>query len=121
MTGEAPSSGNERRIEELLRANAELAAEIRSLALERVAAPRSTVAPAVRRVSRLTEERDSLAAELESAQSELARLEQHNQELGRQIHEQTLHIEGLSKEVLLLRSGAAGLLRRLRIRLLRQR
>jgi cell division protein FtsB len=128
MGGEAARSDDERRVEELLRANAELAAEIRSLTSGRTAEPRSDAAIAARRVSRLTDQRDSLAAELEAARSELDRLGRHNQELEQRVHDQALHAEGLSKEterlnweVTVLRSGVTGFLRRLRARLLRRR
>jgi predicted RNase H-like nuclease (RuvC/YqgF family) len=118
--GDASNADARRQVEELLRVNAELAAEIRSLQAGRTTAPRSAAMPAARRVGALREERDSLAAELQESRLELARVEQHNQELGRQGHEQARHIEILSGEVARLRTGFAGVLRRLRARLLRR-
>lgn len=116
----------ERRVEELLRVNAELAAELRDLTLNRAPAPRSGALGAARRLARLVAERDALAADLEATRSELAQreqrnrdLEQHHQELARRIHDQAQRIEALEWEVARLRAGTRGLLRRLRARLLR--
>ncbi len=112
-------SDEERRVDELLRVNAELAAEIRSLTLERANAPRSGAVPAARRVARILEERDALSGQLEAARAELDGLkgerdglEHHNRELGQHIHE-------LDREVTRLRAGVSGLLRRARARILR--
>jgi hypothetical protein len=117
---EARSDGGDEREAELLRINAELAAEIRSLTAARVSAPRSTAGPAARRVSRLLAERDSLAAELERSRAEADDLRRHGETLGRQVGEQARQIEALSVEVNRLRGGAAGALRRIRARLLRR-
>ncbi len=119
-------SDEERRVEELLRINAELAAEIRSLTLERTTAPRSGAMPAARRIARIVEERDALSGQLEAARAELdglrgerdglehrnRQLEHHNRELGQHIHE-------LDQEVTRLRTSVSGLLRRVRARILR--
>jgi chromosome segregation ATPase len=115
---ETLSADGQQRIEELLRINEELAAEIRSLQAGRTIAARSAAMPAARRVGSLREERDSLKAELEASRTELERVEEHNQELGRQIHEQSNEIGRLSQEVGQLRSGVVGLMRRVRARLL---
>ena len=113
-------SGGEARVEELLRVNTELAAEVRRLALDRNAAPRSAPGPAARRVGRLIAERDSLLAELDQARSQLDVLVLSDQALREQIHEQHLHIEQLGAEVHSLRGGLGGGLRRLRARFLRR-
>jgi cell division protein FtsB len=96
--------GDEQRIEELMRVNAELAAEIRSLSLGRVAEPRSSTIPSARRVTRLAAEREALAAELEAAKAEIERIEEHNQELGREAH-------ALAEQVARLSSGFRGAMR----------
>lgn len=108
---------SEGREEELLRINAELATEIRSLSAGRISAPRSAAPPAARRLSRLIAERDSLATELTATRSELERRER---ELSHQVEDQARQIKELSHEVNRLRSGLAGLLRRARARLLRR-
>ena len=109
----AAKTDDERRIEELLRVNAELAAEIRSLASGRTDEPRSKLAPAARRLGRLVDERDSLAAELEAAKLEQQRLEQHVEGLERGLGEQAAELARLRAGILgLLRRGIARLLRR---------
>jgi cell division protein FtsB len=111
-------SEEERRVEELLRVNAELAAEVRRLSLDRGALPRSAAMPAARRVARILAERDSLAAELESARAQgeasaaaLAAIEAERDWLRG-------HVDELHGEVVRLRAGWRGLLRRLRARLI---
>jgi predicted RNase H-like nuclease (RuvC/YqgF family) len=101
------------RVEELLRVNAELAAEIRSLSLGRAGEPRSAATPAVRRVARAVADRDEAVRKLEAAEAELAHLEQHNSELRDLVEDQRRQIDRL-------RSGAAGFARRLRMRLQRR-
>lgn len=114
------SPGADEREAELLRINAELAAEIRDLAAKRISAPRATAGPAARRVSRLLAERDSLAAELEASRAELDGMRQQSEAMERQLQDHARHIDELSREVHRLRAGAAGVLRRLRARLLRR-
>ncbi|HEX5989509.1 MAG TPA: hypothetical protein VFY75_04770 [Solirubrobacterales bacterium] len=108
---ESESEKAEARVDELLRVNAELAAELRALTQGRAGAPRSGRVPAARGVARLRSERDELAARLEGTEAALAvteadrdRLEQQNREL--------------AAEVARLSTGLAGLLRRARGRLL---
>lgn len=108
-----PAGGEERRVAELMRVNAELASEIRDLSEGRAEAPRSGPAPTARRLSKVEEERDALAGELEEIRAERDRLEHHNQELGRQIHERAVEVERL-------RSGLGGFVRRMRNRVLRR-
>jgi predicted nucleic acid-binding Zn-ribbon protein len=105
-------SDDERRVEELSRVNAELAAEIRSLNLNRRASPRLGPLPASRRLASLMTELDTTAAERDVANRDLADLQQEREELLRRIGE-------LEQETIRLRSGFAGLLRRLRARVLR--
>jgi cell division protein FtsB len=100
--------GDERtQVEELRRVNAELAAEIRALSQGRTEKPRPGQIPAARGLARLLSERDSLAASLEEVEATLAdtradrdRLELQNREL--------------DAEIVRLRSGFRGFLRRLR-------
>ncbi|MGN6663798.1 MAG: hypothetical protein ACTHK6_06300 [Solirubrobacterales bacterium] len=100
-----------RRVEELLRVNSELAAELRSLRAERSAQPRSGQLPAARGVARLTGERDTLAAELRAAEAELEAVRADRDGLERQNREMAAEIARLS-------AGFRGLLRRARGRLL---
>ena len=71
---ERGGGGGDARVEELLRVNAELAAEIRSMALGRAAAPRTGLLGASRRLITITEERDATAAELERQNASLDEL-----------------------------------------------
>jgi chromosome segregation ATPase len=126
MPEEGATAGDGRRVEELLRVNGELAAEIRALQAKRTGGPRSAAMPAARRVGRLGEERDSLLAERDSLLAELkaSRVEleahrRHAEELGRTVEDQARHIGALSHEVARLRGGAAGLARRFLARLSR--
>jgi cell division protein FtsB len=108
----------EAQVDELLRVNAELAAEISDLRAGRIDEPRSAAMPTARRLGRLIEERDTLLAELENAHAQLEVLKPNDQALREQIHQQHLHIEQQSVEIVSLRAGLAGVLRRLRARLL---
>jgi chromosome segregation ATPase len=124
--GESSTAGESRRVEELLRVNGELAAEIRALQAKRTSGPRSAAMPAARRVGKLSEERDSLAAERDSLAAELAAsraeleaLKQHTDGLAEKVGDQARHIDELSHEVIRLRGGLAGVLRRLSARLSR--
>jgi cell division protein FtsB len=114
-------SAEEQRVEELLRVNAELAAEIRDLRLDRATRPRSAAVPSARRVARLIEGRDALEAQLQGALTEQERLEQRNRELERHNGELGGQIHELAEELARLRSGLPGLLGRARARLLRRR
>jgi chromosome segregation ATPase len=100
------------RVEELLRVNAELAAEVRNLTLGYSDAPRPAGMPTTRRLGRLIEERDQLQAELEDARKELEDSARHRGELEQRQAE-------LVAEIAELRIGIRGVLRRLRARLLR--
>jgi hypothetical protein len=105
--------GESLRVEELLRVNTELAAELRNLTLGYADAPRPAGMPTTRRLGRLIEERDGLRAELEEARSELEASARHRGELEQRQAE-------LVEEIAELRMGARGVLRRLRARLLRK-
>lgn len=109
MGAEGPAE-DRRRVEELLRLNAELSAEIRRLAADSSHAPQAGQAPAARRLVKLLAERDSLVAELDSTQAELAHVRADRAGLERQSQE-------LAAEVARLSGGFGGLLRRLRGRL----
>lgn len=58
--------GEDPRVEELLRVNAGLAAEVRNLTLGRADAPRAAAMPTSRRLAMLTDERDTLRERLEA-------------------------------------------------------
>lgn len=98
-------------VEELLRVNAELAAEIRALTQGRTEGPRSGQVPAARGIARLLSERDALAARLEETEAELATTRTHREGLEAQNREMAAEIARLS-------SGLSGFLRRARGRLL---
>jgi hypothetical protein len=114
MTQEEGGREADPRVEELLRVNAELAAEIRALTQGRTEAPRSGRVPAARGVARLLSERDELAARLEEAEAALAATRADRDGLERQNQEMAAEIARLS-------AGLAGFLRRARGRLLSRR
>jgi len=99
------------RVEELLRANERLAAEVRNLSLGYGDAVRPAAMPTSRRLARLIDERDRLRAELDSAQAQLEEVSGHRAGLERQNQE-------LARAVALLDTGFMGFLRRARRRLL---
>lgn len=116
------------REEELLRLNAELAAEIRRLGEGEIRAPRSGQGPSARRLSRLTEEhetllaaRDDLLAARDRLQEQLEAESQRRGELERSLGEAEREKAELAHEVQRLRSGVTGLARRAWARLLRRR
>lgn len=106
---------HDERVEELLRANERLAAEVRNLTLGHGDAPRPAGMPTSRRLGRLIAERDGLQAELEATRAKLeAELEQATASLtGLERQNQEM-----AREVARLSEGLAGLLRNLRARLL---
>lgn len=103
-------SERDERVEELLRVNARLAAEVRNLTAGRADAPRPAGMLTSRRLGRLIGERDELLVELYSVQTELEEAEGHRAGLERQNQE-------LAAEIVRLSTGLPGLLRRLRGRL----
>ena len=102
--------GGDERVEELLRVNAQLAAEVRNLALGYADAPRPAGMPTSRRLGRLIGERDQVQAELDSAREELELTERQRSDLERQNQE-------MAREIARLSSGLRGLLRRARGRI----
>jgi chromosome segregation ATPase len=127
MASERSQGADRERVGELLRLNAELAAEIRSLTQERTDAPRSGAGSSGRRVARLVAERDAreaerdaLQAQLDIARTELERTERHRDELAAENEARARHIDEMGAELSRLRTGFGGLLRRVRARLLRK-
>lgn len=109
--GESSTAGGEqRRVEELMQVNAALAAEVRSLTLGRTDAPRLSPMPTSRRLGAILDERETLRAQLEETRVGLEAMVASRDELARHNHE-------LLAEVVRLRSGYAGMLRRARGRL----
>jgi hypothetical protein len=113
------ATAEESRVAELLRVNEELAAEIRSLSLDRRSAPRPAQLPAARGLARLVGERDKLAEQLEAETAGLAstkaELDSIKVEWDRLVRENSV----LAAEVTRLRGGRSGLLRRALARLFR--
>ena len=95
------------RVEELLRVNAELAAEVRNLTLGYADAPRPAGMPTTRRLGRLIEERDQLQDDLETTRSQLEDVRADRAGLERQNQEMAIQIVRLS-------TGIFGFLRRAR-------
>lgn len=116
----SPGHGDERRVEELLRVNARLAAELRSLALGRAEAPRPGAMTAPRKIGSLTEQRDQLRARLETAEAELEALREQFAALAEHRVAVERDRDALAGEVRRLRGGWKGLVRRARARLLRR-
>jgi septal ring factor EnvC (AmiA/AmiB activator) len=112
-------------VEELLRVNAELAAEVRALSSDRSAAPRPGRVPAAREIARLRSEHEALAPRLEETQAALAASEAAREATQAALEEVQAHREGLERqnqalaaEIAGLRTGLSGLARRARRRLL---
>ena len=114
MADERSEGGGDARVEELLRVNAELAAEIRSMALGRTDVPRSAMLGASRRLVKIAEERDATEAELAQQNASLV-------ELSEEVHELRRRIEVQNGELERLRAGPLGLFRRAKASLLRSR
>jgi chromosome segregation ATPase len=102
-----------RSVKELLRVNAELAAELRALSQGRAQVPRHGPTTAARGLARLEAEHEALATRLEETERALAETQTHREGLERQNQEMTA-------EIARLRTGLPGSLRRLRARLLRR-
>lgn len=94
------------RVEELLRVNARLGAEVRSLTLGRTGAPRSGSMPVSRKLGKLIDEREALEQHLRETNEVLKVSQAHRAELERDNAE-------LAAAVASLRSGPRGLVRRL--------
>jgi chromosome segregation ATPase len=120
----AASGGEAPRVEELLRVNAELAAELRALRAGQIEAPRQGRVPAARGIARMRGERKALEDRLEETQAALeasragqeatqASLEDvqgHRERLERQNQE-------MAAEIVRLRTGMRGLMRKARARM----
>jgi chromosome segregation ATPase len=111
--GSPRPSEEDRRVEELLRVNGRLAAEVRSLTLGRTEAPRSAAMPVARRIGTLIDERDAYAEHLREAQRGV-------REVNEAMEQARVHIAALERDnaelaatVTHLRSGPRGALRRL--------
>lgn len=102
---------DDERVEELLRANERLAAEVRNLTLGYGDAPRPAGMPTSRRLARLLAERDRLQTELEATREELDHVKADRDGLERQSQEMAVEIARLSH-------GLFGFLRRARGKLL---
>lgn len=116
-------------VEELLRVNAELAAELRALRAERTEAPRQRRVPAARGIARLREEREALETQLRETRAALeatqAGLESTLEATQGALEEAQGHRQGLERqnqemaaEIVRLRTGPRGLMRRARAHLL---
>lgn len=102
-------SHRDERVEELLRANERLAAEVRNLSLGSGEEPGSAAMPTSRRLGRLTAERDRLQAELDAVRAELEEVSGHRAGLERQNQELVKALAGFD-------TGLGGFLRRARRR-----
>jgi chromosome segregation ATPase len=106
-----PGAGPDEQIEQLLRVNNELAAEIRSLTAGRTHAPRGGQVTAARTVARLEAERDALETRLRETEVALEHTRADRDGLEQQNRE-------MDAEITRLRAGFAGFLRRARGQLL---
>jgi phage shock protein A len=98
---------NDERVEELLRANERLAAEVRNLTLGYGDAPRPAGMPTSRRLARMIAEREQLEADLAATREELDHVKADRNGLERQNQEMAVEIARLSH-------GLFGFLRRAR-------
>lgn len=114
-----PGSDERRRVAELLRVNAELAAEVRSLAHGRRDSPRSGAMPSARRLTKLESERDSARVEIEAVSAELKAVKEDRDVLQQHYDEVQQHYDEMAREVARLRSGFLGMFRRAWARLRR--
>jgi chromosome segregation ATPase len=102
--------GESRAVQELMRVNSELAAELRALSQGRAVRPRPGPTTAARGLTRLEAEHEALIAKLEEVERELEETRGHREGLERQNQEMAVEIARLS-------TGLAGHLRKLRGRL----
>jgi chromosome segregation ATPase len=120
MSGAGEERRESARLQELLRVNAELAAELRALSEERVETPRRGRVPASRGVARLHAEREALQTQLQETQTALEHLQGVQaalDEVSAERERLSRENEELANEVARLRAGWQGILRRLRGRL----
>jgi chromosome segregation ATPase len=117
--------GESPQVDELLRVNAELAAELRALRAGRIGAPRQGRVPAARGIARLWGERKALETQLEETQAALQASQARQEETQAALDHVQAHREGLERqnqemaaEIVRLRTGMRGAMRRARGRLL---
>ena len=120
----AEAGSEDARVEELLRVNAELGAELRALAGSRVPATRPGPVPAAMGIARLRGERKALEAQLEETQAALAAAQAAGQAIQGALEDVKANREGLERqnqemaaEIVRLRTGMRGLMRRARARM----
>jgi chromosome segregation ATPase len=108
-------------VAELLRVNAELAAELRALQGSRIEAPRQGRVPAARGIAKLWGERRGLEAQLEEAQAALQAARAGQEATQAALEDVQAHREGLERqnremaaEIVRLRTGMRGAMRRAR-------
>jgi chromosome segregation ATPase len=116
------------REEELLRINAELAAEIRRLAAGEIGGPRSSAGTSARGLTRLIAEHqelsdrcDVLLIEQDRLRGELEQRRRHVEELEQKVRASEGERGRLTHEVQRLRGGPSGFARRAWARILRRR
>ncbi|MBA3867472.1 MAG: hypothetical protein H0X42_14220 [Solirubrobacterales bacterium] len=109
--------GQESRVEELLRINAALAAEIRSLSSGQTDAPRASSMPTSRRLAVILDERQTLIEQLEETRTGVAAMTASRDALAASRDELAARNQELLVQVIRLRSGYSGALRRVRARL----
>jgi len=120
----APGEGSPQ-VEELLRVNGDLAAELRALRSGRIEAPRQGRVPAARGIAKLWGERKALETRLEETQAALEASRAGQEATQVALEDVQAHREGLERqnqemaaEIVRLRTGMRGALRRARGRLL---
>ena len=120
----APGEGSPQ-VEELLRVNADLAAELRALRSGRIGAPRQGRVPAARGIAKLWGERKALETRLEETQAALEASRAGQEATQAALEDVQAHRQGLERqnqemaaEIVRLRTGMRGALCRARGRLL---
>jgi len=121
----APGGEESPQLEELLRVNAELAAELRALRAGRTEVPRQGREPAARGIAQLWGERRALEDQLEETRAALAASQAGQEATQAALEDVQAHREGLERqnqemtaEIVRLKTGMRGLMRRARGRLL---
>jgi len=121
LSDAAAKGDHDARVEELLRVNAGLAAELRSLTAARTEAPRSSSMTASRRLGALIDERDTAIANFGATRTHLEHVERQLEQVEGDRDAIAQGNAELTAELLRVRSGFRGLLRRARARLLNRR
>ncbi len=119
------AGGEDARVEELLRINAELGAELRALRSSLAQTPRPGPIPAAMGISRLRGERQALESQLEAKVAELEAAHAAHQATQVALEDVQANRKGLERqnqemaaEIVRLRTGMRGLMRRARARML---